>query len=244
MTTPSKLYGLSAVAQAAICGDQTTGISAAGTTQATATALTTDLNVLSTVTAASGVILPVGEVGKSVTVRNDGANAVLVYPPVGGTINGFATNAGFTIGTKQAATFSYSTTLASTTTGGADSSALTITGKSTNSTTSTTPTYTAVNISGGRRQFLFLTGAAGGGVTGTLPLVTDLVAAIPNAYPGLSYELRIINTTGQTVTVTTNTGWTLTGTMTIANNTTRDFEVALTSLTAATLTQCGVGTTS
>jgi hypothetical protein len=55
--------------------------------------------------------------------------------------------------------------------------------------------------------------------------------------------LRIINeNTTQTITVTTNTGWTLTGTMTIATNTFRDFVVNLTSLSAATLTSVGTGT--
>ena len=63
---------------------------------------------------------------------------------------------------------------------------------------------------------------------------------------GSTYRLRVINRSSGNFawTMTTNTGWTLTGTMTIAQNTWRDFVVTLTSLTAATLQAVGVGTDS
>lgn len=107
MTTPSKIYGLSAVAQTAIAGDLTTGITAAGSTQATATVLTTDINAVSTTAASTGVILPVGEQSKSMTVFNGGASTLSVYPPLGGTINGAAANAAASITTLKGGDFIY-----------------------------------------------------------------------------------------------------------------------------------------
>lgn len=88
-----------------------------------------------------------------------------------------------------------------------------------------------------------MTGAQSGGVNAQLPLVADMVAAMAVAKIGGSFRLRVINEgSGQIITVTTNTGWTLTGAMTIANNTWREFIVTLTSLTAATLQNVAVGT--
>ncbi len=66
------------------------------------------------------------------------------------------------------------------------------------------------------------------------PAATDIVAAIPNAQAGFAYilEIRNASVSANTATITTNTGITLTGTMTIAQNVTRRFIVTLTSLTA------------
>jgi len=73
-----------------------TGVSAAGSTQGTATALTKDINVVSTVSAGQGVVLPTAVAGMMISVTNTSANSVLVYPATGGAINTLATNAGFT----------------------------------------------------------------------------------------------------------------------------------------------------
>ena len=77
----------------------TTSISAAGTNQGSATSLTSDYNVISTVGSGQGVILPVtsSPYGRSVTVINNGANALLVYPPSSGTIDSAATNTPVTL---------------------------------------------------------------------------------------------------------------------------------------------------
>lgn len=70
-----------------------TGISAAGTTQGTATALSADLNLVSTVAANSGVILYNGVINDSMIVYNDQAvNALLVYPPTSAQINQIPVN--------------------------------------------------------------------------------------------------------------------------------------------------------
>lgn len=74
------------------------------------------------------------------------------------------------------------------------------------------------------------------------PAATDVVAAIPGAQIGFSYILEIRNGSGSanTATITTNTGVTLTGTMTIAQNVTRRFIVTLDSLTAITVQSMGI----
>jgi len=69
-----------------------TGISAAGTTQGTATALTKSFNEVTTVAASSGVVLPSPEAGEIVLVANQGANAVSVYPASGHSINSLSAN--------------------------------------------------------------------------------------------------------------------------------------------------------
>lgn len=113
----------------------------------------------------------------------------------------------------------------------------------TNSATSATA-LTAANISGAPDVVLNLTGTLGAAANAQLPTVAALVAAIPNAVSGQSYRLRIINSSSGAFawTVTTNTGWTLGGTMSVAQNTFRDFVLTLTSLTAATLQAAGTGT--
>lgn len=89
--------GLPAVLALNINGQGATGITAAGATQATATVLQADVNVVSTAAAATGVILQALNQGDWIVVRNNGANAVLIYPPVGGTINALASNAGYSV---------------------------------------------------------------------------------------------------------------------------------------------------
>lgn len=73
------------------------GLTAAGTTQATALALTNSINEFTTVAAGTGGILPTPEPGEDTFVANAGANALLIYPPVGGSIDALATNAGFSV---------------------------------------------------------------------------------------------------------------------------------------------------
>ena len=114
----------------------------------------------------------------------------------------------------------------------------------TNTATSGT-TLTGANISGGIIEVtLAMTGTMSGDANAQLPTVANLVAAIPNAIAGMVYKLHILNesSANHTWTITTNTGWTLTGTLfTIAQNTSRDFYVTLTTLSAATLQSIGTG---
>ena len=73
-----------------------TSITAAGTNQGTATALTKEINIVSTVPSGNGVVLPTAVAGMVLTITNTSANSLLVYPASGGTINSLAANAALT----------------------------------------------------------------------------------------------------------------------------------------------------
>jgi len=80
-------------------------ISAAGTTQATATLLINGISWITTAASGSGVVLFPGNPGTSQTVYNAGANAVKVYPSSGAQINGLGTNNAMTLGTNTVCHF-------------------------------------------------------------------------------------------------------------------------------------------
>lgn len=110
-------------------------------------------------------------------------------------------------------------------------------------------TATQQQVMSGEVTVLALTGVAGAGVALTLPTVATLLATLTpqQAVVGSTVWLRIINVaTTQTVTVTTATGWTLSGTMTIATTTYRDFLVQITAVgvtPTATIQNIGGGAT-
>jgi hypothetical protein len=58
-------------------------VTAAGTTQGTATPLNVQINDVTSVPPGSGVVLPIPVVGQDTFACNDGANQLLVYPPAG-----------------------------------------------------------------------------------------------------------------------------------------------------------------
>ena len=98
--------GLSVPLAAAMCKDVATSISAAGTTQGTATELTAADSELTTVASGSGVVLSSQLAsGDSQTVFNAGANAVKVYPPSGMKINALAANAPMLLATNTGCFF-------------------------------------------------------------------------------------------------------------------------------------------
>lgn len=74
-------------------------VSAAGTTQGTATGLVSNINNVTVVaTGAAGVRLPTAVAGMRILVRNsDSADILSIYPATGGTINALAVNAAFTL---------------------------------------------------------------------------------------------------------------------------------------------------
>lgn len=84
----------------------TDDITAAGVDITDATALTTAINVVTTTPAATGVILGATDVGVMTLVRNDGANALLVYPENATLIiNGASAGVAFTVPVGATATF-------------------------------------------------------------------------------------------------------------------------------------------
>lgn len=108
----------------------------------------------------------------------------------------------------------------------------------------TTQTLTAAMIAAANARFVSHLSTGGATPSLTLPTVAALLAAFPNLQAGTSYVLRIINANSGTATVVTNTGWTTSGTLTLATATTRDFLVSITSATAAVITSIGTGTNS
>jgi hypothetical protein len=74
-------------------------VSAAGTTQAGATGLVSNINNVTVVaTGATGVRLPTAVAGMRILIRNsDSADTLSIYPATGGTINALAANAAFTL---------------------------------------------------------------------------------------------------------------------------------------------------
>jgi hypothetical protein len=87
-------------------------LTAAGTTQATALALTLDINEVTTVPAGMGVALFNLQPGQSQWVYNgDAANALKVYPAAGWTIDALALNAAYSLAHGKTQIFTaYSTT--------------------------------------------------------------------------------------------------------------------------------------
>jgi len=60
------------------------------------------------------------------------------------------------------------------------------------------------------------TGAPGGGFNDQMPTATAIIAALIQPMVGTKFDFMVINATGQTQTITTNTGITLVGLMTTA----------------------------
>jgi len=122
---------------------------------------------------------------------------------------------------------------------------------SVNSSTSSSTLLTGANISGGSIEHtLDLTGAITSASNAQLPTVANLLTAIGGLthINNQTYKLRVINSGGSgsgVWTVTTNTGWTLNGTMSIAVGAWREFIVTITdpvSAISASLQSIGAGT--
>lgn len=72
-------------------------VSAAGTNQGTATAITTDFVVTTTVASGTGVILPAAALGRQIVITNKGANTLAIYPGSGDSIDALSANASISI---------------------------------------------------------------------------------------------------------------------------------------------------
>jgi hypothetical protein len=71
-------------------------VSAAGTVQGNATAITKEMNVVSTVASGAGVVLPTAVAGMVISITNTSANSLEVYPATSAAINSGAANAAYT----------------------------------------------------------------------------------------------------------------------------------------------------
>lgn len=90
----------------AINGIVTSGLTAAGTTQANGTPIQTNYTGFTTVASGTACVLPAGaQPGDEYVVYNGGANALLVFPPVGGAIGTGSANASFSVPAAKGANF-------------------------------------------------------------------------------------------------------------------------------------------
>lgn len=109
----------------------------------------------------------------------------------------------------------------------------------TTTTTASAVTFTAAEVLGS----LILRDPNGAGRNDLLPTAASMFVAMesPVKNSSVSFEFTIRNTAdaAETITVTTNTGLTLSGTMTIAQNNSRRFLWNQTSPTAATVYSLG-----
>lgn len=98
--------GNSAAAANAIVGTVASGLTATGSSQADALAISAEVNEYTTVAASTGAILPANcNTGDSIFVYSIGAQTLTVYPPVGETINAIAAGSGFSVATAKTAIF-------------------------------------------------------------------------------------------------------------------------------------------
>jgi hypothetical protein len=97
LTTSGNISAANVTASSYHIRSVATGISANGSTQGTATAITKEINIISTVASGAGIILP-AIAGAVVTITNTSANSLLVYPATGASINSLSANAAFTQG--------------------------------------------------------------------------------------------------------------------------------------------------
>lgn len=216
-------------------------------TQAGAYALSSQYSRVDTSTAHSattllgdGVALPLSTAlaGSFFVLHNNTANYIQVYGSGSDTVNGATGSSGIAQAPNKVEVYYCHAANKWTKQG-----SVRLAGFKTNSATTDT-TLNASDVSGHGAVDLALTGALAAGRACTLPLVADLALTLDGLIVGTSYRLRICNQSSGNFawTVTTNTGWTVTGTMTIAQNTWREFVVTFTSLTAATLQNVAVGT--
>lgn len=78
-----------------------TGLAATGTTQGDALGLTRGWSEVTTTPVNSGVVIPALGIGLASTVFNEGANALKIYPPVGGQIDALGVNAPYLLATTK-----------------------------------------------------------------------------------------------------------------------------------------------
>lgn len=208
--------------------------------QASALALTKQFNYISVcATAGDSVRLPVSAAGMSIFIWNGGAAVAQVFGAGTDTINGVATGTGVPLPAASGAWFNCNVAGTWLSPG---RTAVLPEGSYNTETNTTSFTTTGAKFAGAGNVVLNITGTLGSGQNVTSPTAAQIVAAIPNAFVGQTYRLRIQNTSSANFawTLLAGSGVTLNGaTQTIAQNTYRDYLVTLTSLTAVALQSLG-----
>jgi hypothetical protein len=112
-------------------------------------------------------------------------------------------------------------------------------------TNTTAFTATQQQIFAAEQTYLLINSLSGGAAV-TLPTVATMLTTMTpqQAVVGSTVVLRVLNTSGQTATITTNTGWTLTGHVIILTATYVDYVLQITAVgttPTATLQSVGAG---
>lgn len=105
----------------------------------------------------------------------------------------------------------------------------------------TTQTLTVAMIAPPNAIEVYHTSTGGATPTLTTPTAAQIIASQPNWVQGQGYYLRMLNLNSGTATLAGGTGVTITGTATLATNTSRDFIVTYTSAILQTVTFTNVG---
>lgn len=204
--------------------------------QASATAITTDFARITTVaTAGDSVKLPAAVAGMEICVVNAGLLGADVFPFLGDAINNLAVNLAVRQRAGSEVYFNCHVT-------GTWSAQLQLPDAQfvLNATVGVT-TAAAGDMTGAR---YVQAGYSGVGAANLTTRTAAQMIADGFLQVGDSYVLEITNTSGGTTTLVGGTGVTLTGTMTMATNTTRRFNVKVTGAATITIQSTGVGTIS
>lgn len=217
-------------------------VASAGTTQADATPITKNNTAITAAFTGEGVRLPVATAGRTIMLINDTTGAPRVYGESGSgdNINGVAAASGVIIRPQMRVLFTCA--VAGTWYAWVISRRHSIVNANTD--TGSAVLSVASMVGALSRVTLNLTGTLAGAANMQLPTVAVLWSQLAVPDIATSYVFRAVNKSAGafTWTMTTNTGWTLNDTMTIPQNTWRDFQVYFTSASAATFTSLGSGT--
>jgi hypothetical protein len=215
------------------------GLSAnAGGVQAAATPITTTIARFTTVGGAGySAVLPAAAPGLVIDVVNASTtNSMAIFPAGSDAINSLAGAAAFTL--PQGGVVTFVSTIAGFwhTQYVNPTASLPFSQYVTIAIASGVPT--GANVAGAQ----FCTLLQSGATALTTPTAAAMLAAIPNASAGIQWKLRVINTNAGTLTITMDGTVTSTGTLTLVTNSWRDFDMTMTSTTAATMKSVGTGT--
>jgi hypothetical protein len=215
-------------------------VALAGGGQTGATQLAIGVNRVATVvTAADSVALPVAASGIACVVINDAANAMQVFGRGTDTVNGIAAATGISQPGKSVQTYVCVTSGAWVVQAGTGTLPP---AKYTKNTTSGATVAAAGDMTGA--AYVCAEYSAVGATNLTTRTAAQLFADLPNAKVGDSFMLLVTNTSGGTTTLVAGSGVTITGTATMATNTTRLFNVKFVSASAVTFQSVLVGTIS
>jgi hypothetical protein len=204
--------------------------------QANAVPITTDFaRITVCATAGDSVKLPRATVGREVCVVNSAALGADVFPEVADTINSQAINTAYR---QPANTVAWYACMVA---GQWQLQVPQPAAKWTLNATAGATVAAAGDLTGAQYVQAGYSGVNGANLT---TRTAAQMIADANLQVGDSYVLEITNTSAGTTTVVAGAGVTLTGTMTIATNTTRRFNVRVTGAATITIQSTGVGTIS